>query len=121
LKAVEPHTVNGKVVGAWHHHPSGLVYVAYRRRRQIHRGKQGWLIEALTLSRCRDLKVKAVVVDLITKGRPMRWATLLSDFEGEHAFTCRAKGERYMGLPLHRFRIDPAASEQHIERTMRVR
>lgn len=116
----KPHSINGKLAGVWYETDAGTkLYLAHRRQRDIH--KHSWLLEESILKKAQEQGCEAIGVVCRIGGQKRVYLTLIADFyDSPHSFPL-FDGFKKRGLPLVRFRIDPARSEAIIARSVRLR
>lgn len=118
----EKHTFNGKLQGIYYELDDGRkLYLAHRQRKHIYRQNNAWCLDVMTLDRIRNRGITAVGVIMRDAGQRLVWLTHIDDFyESPHSF-----GHFFMskqrGLPLSRFRVDPAKNFKVIEKSVKLR
>jgi hypothetical protein len=116
-----PHKIMGAFSGMFYDGPNDQrLYLAHRKRREIHRLRHAWLINVSTLEKCRAEGYTVVGVRWRDKGKGYTHLTLLEDFFGPDSFF-HFGDTKQRGLPLKCFRIDPSKSEKVIAAAVKLR
>lgn len=117
----EKHTFNGKLLGCYYEIEGGRrLYLAHRSTKHIHQSNNAWCLDVSLLEKLRTRGIWAVGVICRIAGKKMVWLTHIEDFfDSPHSFGQTNVG-RQRGLPLSRFRIDPAKSEKVIATAIRI-
>jgi hypothetical protein len=118
----KPHTVNGRFFGVWYETAAGKrMYLAHRKAEDVYRLRHAWCIDVATLERARSDGVYAIGVVRRSGKDRLVWLTHVDDFfDSPHSFS-HFGTSRQRGLPLSRFRIDPAKSAKFIESAVKMR
>jgi hypothetical protein len=115
------HTVLGAFHGVFYDLPSGRrLYLAHKKRSELIKGRNAWMIETSVLDKCRAAGVEAVGVLVKHENRRLVWLTHIDDFYGP-ASTFKFDVTKKRVLPAKLFRIDPAKSEAVIARIIKLR
>ena len=116
------HTLNGKVIGAWHELESGkTMYLAYRTRRDIYRKAYAWMFDSSLIQKAINDKVDAVGVVIRLGGKNRFYVTDTDDLVSSPFLITRWMDGRKVGLPLGRFKISPGGDREHISATFGIR
>ncbi|MFT4064369.1 hypothetical protein [Paraburkholderia sp.] len=119
--AAYPHKVRGRLYGFWHYLDSGRAcYIASRKSREVYHRMNAWCIDVATLEECRARGIRYIGVKTTGKAWKL-YLTLVDDFF-DSPYSFAHWGEtRQRGLPLIRFRHNPARTASAISSAMKLK
>ncbi len=116
-----PMTRMGRFYGAFYYLDSGRAcYIAHRKRSEVFHMKNAWCLDLKTLEECKAKGITMVGVVTKSGNTKFLYLTLLEDFYGVHSFA-HFGDTRQRGLPVTKFRINPANTPAHIAKAIAVR
>lgn len=116
-----PHIRMGRFFGGFYELPSGkTVYLAHRKRTEVFRAKNAWCIDLKTLEECRERGINYIGVVTKSGNDVFYYVTPLEDMFGPHSFA-HFGDTRQRGLPVTKFRMNPAITPAIIAKAVRVR
>lgn len=116
-----PHIKLGRFYGAFYYMDDGrAVYLAHRKRTEIYYAKNAWCIDLKTLEECKERGISYVGVVTKSASDTFYYLTPLDDMWGVHSFA-HFGDTRQRGLPVTKFRMNPAITPAVIAKAVRVR
>lgn len=118
---VFPHHRMGRFYGAFYYLDNGkAVYLAHRKRSEVFQAKNSWTIDNSTLEDCRAKGINTIGIVTKSAAGTFFYITPLEDFYGIHSFP-HFGDTKQRGLPLMKFRINPATNPAVIAGAIKVR
>lgn len=117
-----PHHRMGRFYGAFYYLDNGkALYLAHRKRSEVFHAKSAWCIDVTTLLECQAKGIETIGVVTKNATGTFFYLTPLDDFfNSPHSFSHHGD-TRQRGLPLIKFRINPATDPSRIAVAVKVR